>query len=136
MTVTTITADEAIQALRDLVADRGVEYVYRSPRHVAPDECVYFDDETGHPSCGVGFALSRIGVPVEALWNLDVASNRCSASISSRAAENVLWDYDFALTEEASVVLYAFQAKQDAGRPWGEALLEAESRYQDYRETV
>lgn len=128
-----IDAVAALQSLRDVVAERGGNFVYRnnnsgtieaSPndgvkRGFAPSwrdsaVCVYV--WRGLASCGVGAALSHLGVPLSTLVALDRIQGGVGAQISDVTIPGV------ELTPAARSIYSAFQIAQDKGRTWGHAL--------------
>lgn len=128
-----IDAVAALQSLRDVVAERGGNFVYRnnnsgtieaSPndgvkRGFAPSwrdssVCVYV--WRGQASCGVGAALSHLGVPLSTLVALDRTQGGVGAQISDVTIPGV------ELTPAARSIYSAFQVAQDKGRTWGHAL--------------
>lgn len=109
------TAEDAIQALRDSVdaAPEGPNFVYT---HAT---CTYVDLDGRTPSCLVGHALVRLGVPIDVLTELDAKDDS--------AADNL---YDFGIGDErASLIFSAAQQLQDASHPWGDALAAAERHF-------
>lgn len=115
MSTIKINAERALKALEEAVAERGAEYRY--PAVDRPDErCMYAYN--GAPDCGVGLALSKAGVPLEALDALDDNG----VVIDGHQAIKVLSDFDVELTVAASQVLGDFQTKQDVAWTWGAAL--------------
>ena len=94
------------------VAAEQPDYVY------SEEPCQYQHD--GKPSCIVGHALHRLGVPIEALEALDDAQEGGGVPASG------LPSYLPILVEEGSrsalIALGEAQEAQDDGIPWGEAV--------------
>lgn len=67
----------------------------------------------GKPDCGIGQALSLLGVSVGVLSNMD---SQDAPGINSVAIDNVY------ITEYALLIFTVFQMAQDAGWPWESAL--------------
>lgn len=128
-----IDAVAAVQSLRDVVAERGGDFIYRnhnsgtieaSPndgvkRGLAPSwrdsaVCVYV--WRGLASCGVGAALAHLGVPLSTLVGLDGIQGGVGTQISDATIPGV------ELTPAARSIYSAFQLAQDRGRTWGHAL--------------
>ncbi|MFJ8818180.1 hypothetical protein [Amycolatopsis thermoflava] len=115
-----IDVDRALQLLREVVAERGADTVYQPVRLGAsrPDRaplpnCVYAHN--GAPSCLVGHALHRAGVPVEDL-----------AKMTGQIDELSWWPESLDVGSDAVEVFLAAQYAQDEGSPWGDALAAAE----------
>lgn len=110
----TISVPQVIRALELAVDKAGKDFVY-----VKPDEnfgCVYVLD--GAPSCLVGNALHRLGVPIEQLKTHNtVTANTLMEYLSGEGIIET--------SERATEVLRAAQSIQDQGYPWGAALLAA-----------
>lgn len=79
--------------------------------------CAYVDPETGCPSCIVGRALARLGVPVELLRSLDSAGSG-GGSITALEITPHLFALGYDVYDDAAVLLNAVQGHQDAGTPW------------------
>jgi hypothetical protein len=120
----TITAADAIDALIHIVDSKGTDFRYQ----IIP--CKYAVD--GTPSCGVGQALSHLGVPLQVISDLDIANS--GTGLAARAMRPFLLQNDVDLNYEASRVLEAFQSVQDYGSrddtaTWGTALARANQVY-------
>lgn len=107
----------ALALLREVVAEGGEDFVYTPVPVVDGDgntreRCRYVHD--GCPSCGVGKALHKAGVPLEML-----------SSIEGERAHTLMYrdgGVQVHLTALASRVLDEFQTEQDGRTPWGTAL--------------
>lgn len=123
MTDITITRADAVRALEHVVNEMGGDFVYESPV-AATGTCYYVYN--GACSCGVSRALAYLGVPVEVLSLLDVAThdglNFVPASIRSDQADGVLERNGVELRYDAATVLQVFQELQDKQVEYGEAL--------------
>lgn len=113
-----ITFDMALEALNAVVDEKGGDYVYEGGRmsrtYVAYDE----------PSCIVGNALHRLGVPIPTLVEVD-RSAIGGEVVSSRKVLDVLESSGFILDNDAVMLLATAQVLQDAEIPWGDAVREA-----------
>lgn len=120
-----INHQQAIEALHTVVAEAGRDYVYVKPNG---DDCFYVWD--GKPSCGVGRALHHLGVPIKTLrlWE------GCNAHTLWQDLAGELYSNPMArpplTTPLAARVFQMFQARQDDGKPWGEALAAADREYE------
>ena len=103
-----LTVGEFLHTLRQVVAEKGANYVYpdSEKRHGA---CRY--RVNGEPSCLIGHALDRLGHVVP-------------PSLEEQSASHVLGE--FGAPEPVRRVARHAQAAQDRGRPWGEVLSAAE----------
>lgn len=125
MTIT-ITKADALRALEEAVAERGEDYVYESPKG---EECFY--QVSGAPSCGVGLALTKLGVTIDDLVALDTGSSNGKPVSASPKGQNgddlghVLFDRGIVVDVEAQEVFAAFQYSQDSFDSWGDALNDA-----------
>lgn len=108
-----ITLGIARAALEKVVAEKGENYVY--PRYLNNMQCVYAEVVGGEvvPSCIVGYAINEISHELfEKLAEEEIESGGMEAN-------DIRW---VQIEEEARDALRAAQAKQDAGKTWGEAL--------------
>lgn len=114
-----INARRALELLTDVV--EGNED-FRYEHVIDPDNgsnCVY--QVNGEPSCLVGHALVRAGVPMSFLVRMD----------EEVAAAEVMDAYlDDSVTPGALKVFGAAQIRQDGGQTWGEALEYARNTYE------
>lgn len=120
----------ALRLLEEAVAERGESYLYGTP----DGSCVYVTKD-GQPSCGVGLALAKAGVPADVLAYIDY--NRDGAYESNRFDEtqidaldivDYLREKDVVIEAEAAEVFRTFQREQDLEIPWGAALDEAKGQ--------
>jgi hypothetical protein len=110
--LTTLTYDDHrfIQAMRDVVAERGPDFVYPNEwRRDELDGCRYVYD--GRPACIIGAALARMGVPLDVLSDHE---GREASFVMRRAGLDVS-----DLVRDAAVVT---QSAQDTGVDWGRVL--------------
>lgn len=121
---TLITVEQLGRALAEVVAEAGSDYQYVTDTGTEiRGRCVYQRD--GAPSCMVGHALFKLGVPVDVLAQLDVASEDGEpCAIDDSDAYSVLSDAGFVLDSEAAERAAMAQTKQDSGWTWGAALRE------------
>lgn len=107
-----ITKSKALELLEAAVAERGADYVYeRDGTRQSGPGCTYV--RGGQPSCLIGLAMAKAGVPIEQLAEWDTRDNS--------AACFVLVDDELA-TKTAVDVMATAQSLQDIGETWGEAL--------------
>jgi len=117
-----IDAARALELLRQAVALKGADYVYKPSDLETTDlNCVYVRD--GRPACLVATALHVAGVPISVLSDMD-------------AAFHVIGDTSFdvvcstpglpSFITPAVEVLRAAQQLQDSGMPWGHVVDVAE----------
>lgn len=109
-----ISYDVALKALKDAVAEKGADYVY--PVRDDGDRCVYTVD--GKPSCIVGNALVRIGVPVEKLPREEDFQYRAAQQVKE-LGEGVR------VADDAASLFDRAQQWQDGGITWGESVARA-----------
>lgn len=121
-------SDQAVALLRKVVYGRE-EYVYErfpASANLGSDDagyCLNFDLD-GNPSCVVGHVLVEMGLSFEQAEVLGIATNRAVCTVVPILNEYPEFGWSF--SQEAENVLTAAQQAQDDGRPWGEALEEAE----------
>jgi hypothetical protein len=112
-----LTFDRALALLREVIAEKGEDYVYpQFEPEAAGDlgavmECFYVRDDA--PSCIVGRVLHRAGVTLDELR----AVEGWTPVDLEHAPQFTRWADDMALE-----LLHEVQNEQDAGRSWGEAL--------------
>jgi len=109
---------EVEAALRDLMAEKGRQFVYRPP---GGGKCVYWDRQNQEPSCGVGWVLyHRFGWTADEVAALDpVADSGHVASVS--AAGLYTPERGGRFTMSAAYALSRFQSSQDMGTPYWKA---------------
>jgi len=123
MTVTvSIDHHDAIRLLREVVKGKE-DFIYISER----GRCFYTKGDC--PSCLIGYALVRGGVPIEMVKLLD------NNSISSEDADAIPMIIK-GVTQEAAHVFNAAQVVQDDDHTWGEALDAAEDYYREHYGTT
>ena len=110
-----ITIREARKALKDIVAEKGSDFRYDE------NTCVYAKDNA--PSCGVGLALDKCGVPLTVIADLDHTG--FDTSFKSDGVQETLLTNGIVVTDAAKRVLTRFQYEQDSRQPYGEALKSA-----------
>jgi len=113
-----VTYDVLLAALREAVAEKGEDYVYKK-RGAAGNRCVYVHEEDGKkvPSCIIGNAMHRLGVP---LGNLHFLGGS-EALFNILVKGGVIADVE----PKARDLAMGVQAGQDYGVPWGAALIQA-----------
>lgn len=104
-----LTAGEFLHTLRQVVAERGANYVYPESERLESGACRYWHN--GQPSCMIGHALDVLGLVVP-------------PSLEGLSAPYVL--YEFGAPVQVGRVAVYVQAAQDLGGSWGEALVAAE----------
>lgn len=111
----TLTGQQALDTLGEVVAEFGDDYTYQPPASDTDTQYIpprYIWD--GQPSCLVAHALVRHGVTVENLLNFEGSTALLIRQIG-----------DLKLTDAARHVLNAAQEYQDVGNAWGNCLREA-----------
>ena len=122
-----ITDEEFVYAVHAIV-ESNPDFVYEPPQPPGSSgwsaRCLYAHG--GAPSCLIGQALHRVGVPVYVLEDLDNLS-----SDSGGTAANVMLNILSPKGISNGVRHWAghVQALQDTGTPWGEALATANRSY-------
>ena len=127
-----ITATQAIEALRAVVAEAGPDHIYRIPQGARTCRYVEQTDGLPVPSCGVAKVLHRLGVPLEELSKWEgVSTDTMQWPTGDRMVpvEAQARGVTQLLTAGAATVLQAFQSKQDVNHSWGVALEWAEFEY-------
>lgn len=125
MNTIVIDYESAKALLGEAVAEKGENYVYQYPKVLTvggladTGTCVYLD-ETGCPSCIVGNALMRAGVPTAALRMLDLDNTTAGEG----EFEHILGSFDVRLSGSALQLLSHVQIRQDNLKAWGYALNE------------
>lgn len=117
-----ITDKTVMTTLREVVAERP-DFVYKAQTTYSDDDatpmCGYVHtNENGAqiPGCLVGHVLAKLGIPLDTL-----------ADFEGRGAHTVVRGLDLNLSQQTERVLWIAQVEQDSGKPWGEALAEAEA---------
>lgn len=101
------------KALQEAVAEREADYRYKE--HFA--NCRYQDQ--GEPSCIVGLALSKMGVSIDKLDEMDNNCDVFSTSVDALCSAEL---FPIKLNKTEVQALSEAQACQDQGGTWGEAL--------------
>lgn len=103
------TAEAVTKALEESVAEKGADYVYIAPViEWEMQTCLYAID--GQPSCLIGHALYRLGVPIQKLEEIGAITIETIA-------------HTFGPMEDKLVIaLNQAQLSQDGGETWGKAL--------------
>lgn len=106
------TDEQIMTTLREVVAARP-GYVYEPPDGPdgASEDCVYLDN--GNPSCLVGHAMIRLGMPADELAMLEGFSPDMQVGA-------------FGVSPKAASALTEAQDAQDKGETWATALEAAE----------
>lgn len=121
-----IDREQAIALLERVVAERGEKYTYTyresDPVNEKYGSCLY--EYEGAPDCGIGLALSYLGVEPEDLAELDRQGvDGDETGITNLPVVKYL-EHKCGITfEDDGLPVFAeFQAFQDLGRPYSEAL--------------
>lgn len=105
-----LTLDRAVELAREVVAEKGADFVYEEEEGAWGGLYVHAGDK---PGCLVGHILLRHGVPVETLKNYNSMGIAWVADETGVAAA------------EATNFLESVQGDQDDGHSWGKAVDEA-----------
>lgn len=127
-----ITADDAIKALREVVAERGPEYVYVAPNVRDEPDAVDSDgypvdpfptyvEEDGTPGCAVGAVMAK----------LDPSAFARLVDFEGHTPRMLVKDGVLDATHAAVGILDSFQVYQDADDSYAHALKNAEAVYAD-----
>jgi hypothetical protein len=118
----TITRSQALTALTAVVEDAGRDFVYteRSNGKAELGICLYWSAVNSRPSCGVGRALSRLGVSDDTLRALDEPGY--GTAIYSMSSVQTLRRAGVEMDPAALGVFMRFQRAQDQHYDWGYAL--------------
>jgi len=125
---------EAIQLLKDVVAERGEDYVYGT---AIPSQCFYSVD--GEPSCGVGLAIFKLDpnifeqvVALEQTLDHSWGADDFSVSADGddeygypNRDEKEVESIPLRFEDDAARVMGVFQSNQDAGTTYALALARA-----------
>lgn len=134
-----INVDDALRGLREARDEKGADYIYQKP-DPSHTTCVYCWEIDGQvqPQCIVGYALAKLGVPPELMYEL-------ANEVSAYALAEKLRPRGYHITRTAVFVLRAAQCVQDAAvgtgeRPpdnqinWGAAVAAAESEAERWKQ--
>lgn len=106
-----LTLPEAIRIAKEVVAEKGSDYVYMTPDGVQAGVngpgCVNWNHKTNAPSCLIGHILHRHGISGMTLLD------------KNKAAVRSFGQY---LENDAAEFLNILQERQDNGGTWGDAL--------------
>lgn len=119
--MTKLDYDTVVSTLKDLVAEKGEEYVYKSDF----DECVYSTPK-GAPSCIVGHVIARLAPAEFAIihkeeWG-DSAEEGGYPEAASFDAIREAYGVSLEQTLETEALLISVQNAQDRETPWGIAV--------------
>ena len=131
-----LSSEQVLGLLDEVIDERGEHFVYTMPRwtyeYVSEDEfgdevevmgegqgCVYFDPNTGVPSCIVGCLLSKVGVVPEDMRNDDNTEAAVGAFFEGGDEEADYHSLVLESDEQGRTALLVAQRFQDAGRPYG-----------------
>ena len=109
-----LSAERALQIMREVVAEYGEDHVYTTPDGTPADgmsSCFYVHDD--QPGCIAGHVFHRAGISLQTLRDAE-----------SSGANGVA--HKLGIPAETGATLYQAQLTQDDGGTWGEALAEAE----------
>lgn len=118
----TINRDQALEALKEAVRQRGEGYI--DPSAVNPSStggCTYVGPD-GRAGCIVGVGLRHLGVPIEVLKEMDSRHD----TLIHEGALGVLDTHGVHLDDRAVSAFKAAQEHQDGGHTWGLALHNAQ----------
>lgn len=121
-----INAQQALDGLREAVAERGRDYVdpdANNSGEFSVNACRYVRD--GKPSCIGAQALSKAGVTVEELTRWEGHSALAMAPGAHKSVGlvgNAIPQEYGIVTTSAAAILSRAQDGNDAGKPWGKIL--------------
>lgn len=127
MTVEKLTADRAIELLREVVAEAGGDFVYKNEEGYR-NICWYWHSGAGKPGCVVGRVLHRHGWSQADLVKIEGLAIEVAENTHEELGDSLGFIHGN-VTEDAQRVLRVAQMAQDDGSPWGEALAKAELAY-------
>lgn len=113
-----VTPEQVLDVMREVVAEAGEEFVYKSPAGLGV--CLYVHRTPGAaavPGCLVGQVLHRLGAPLDELAEYE---SQLAGEVSPRLLDGVT------RADAISLALDKAQVLQDAGHSWGAALRAAE----------
>jgi hypothetical protein len=119
--MTDVTPEAFVQAVRDVVAEKGREFVYDRPTRVndgEPASCLYSPTDEYPHACLFGTALARLGYSVPTRFE--------GEGIDTVLTELFGWTYTVRNDRILKAASRA-QSLQDTGHPWGAALDRFES---------
>ena len=128
-----ITAKDAIEALRHVVARKGPDFVYEKP--IGATGCNYVDpNDKKTPSCGVGQALIidfkvKPAVFFQKAYFGNLLNGLGVGSVMSSFSNPEDIEPGVRISEAACRVFGTFQNRQDSGSPYATALQHAEEVY-------
>lgn len=118
----TFTLEDVLNAAREVVAEKGADYVYPNSIVGGGDGVCVYAGEDSAPSCLVGHVIYRLD-PEAFLQVAEIEATEGTTAAGGLEEDGYLpegfWD------EEAQEAMVAAQASQDNGWPWGYALKEA-----------
>lgn len=114
-----LTWEQAVSVLRDIIKERGVDYVYQTPFNVSGFEtCVYKDGN--EPSCIIGHLVAREFPDVYDTIGVGIGN---SMSVGSLINQKSVARTPPIVADESKLVeaLRTLQDLQDDKVPWGNA---------------
>lgn len=129
-----ITLDMALEAIDLAVGVRGADYVDPATVHgptgwTTGGECKYV--RGGAPSCIIGTALAHLGVPLDALEEIDDSDDPTVGGGSDFV--RILRQADVTFAQHVLPVLAVAQITQDSGHTWGLAQEKARQKAAEWR---
>lgn len=128
-----LTYDDALALLRRAVEEKGADHVYRKRGPQLDDDggfvsgsgCMYFDPEDHYvPACIIGHVFSYLGLGYHDLPH----------GCNNLAITGLINDRGMLVTDEYAQLLFEYaQDLQDLGRPWGQAVTEADEKINGHR---
>lgn len=116
----TYTYDETLAKLKEIVKNKGEEFVYYG-KPESPDDVACYYVKNGKPDCGVGHVLVAFGVPSSLLEEHGTFGSTFADSLLGQLKYHKIVAFD----SRARSLLVAFQRCQDARISWGKSLQEA-----------
>jgi hypothetical protein len=114
MDMKTYTYDETLAKLKEIVENKGEDFIYCGDP--VTDSCYYVRD--GEPDCGVGHVLVAFGVTPSLLEE----GGQFGSAFAGALLVNLEYREIVSFDSRARSLLVAFQQAQDSRTPWGESL--------------
>lgn len=111
-------AEEAVKLIQEVVDFRGPEFVYEAIEDLEGGlYCMYVDPKAEEPSCAVGVAFHKIGVPLDFLRRYDK-----SGGLTARQVVEGLRQEGVPVSRDAEDVFATAQSRQDQGEVYSQMM--------------